>query len=412
MILLYNLGLLLAGLLVGLPALVWVLLSVRRRVGFSQRLLPLPASRANSIWIHAASVGEAEAATPLVEALIERQVALVATTTTATGRSRLKTRFPGLSVRLAPLDLPGLVQLSCRRARLRLLILVETELWPNTISAALSAGADVGIVSGRLSDASFPHYLRARRFFAPLLRQVSWIDARSEEDRQRFVDLGARPERTRVGGDLKLDRAPAGPAPPELLESLGRGPFLVAGSTHPGEEEALLAAWQALRSAPGVAPRLILVPRHPERATQVRTTARRYGAEVGMRSEGADSSEVIVVDSVGELRALYGLADLVFCGGTLVPVGGHNLLEPVQAGKIVIHGPHTQNQRSLEALLAPLGVLRPVAGSRELGEVIRALWADPARNRPAVEAREILEAHRGALARALERVRLTGMLDA
>jgi 3-deoxy-D-manno-octulosonic-acid transferase len=398
---LYNV-LLLVALVVAAPLwVVWLAGSARLRSGFAERLRPLDAGRAGGVWLHAASVGEVEAAAPLLDALTAHGIPVIATTSTATGRERLRARQPGLRVRLAPLDLPGLVHLSLRRAQVAVVVLVETEIWPNLIWAARDQGREVAIVSGRISDASFPTYRRLRFLFGPVLRRTSRIAARSSEDRDRFRALGVPVERATVGGDLKLDRAPAPPPDAALREAVGPGPFLLGGSTHTGEEEALLRAFRELRAeAPEL--RLILAPRHPERAPQVCAMARRSGLGVGLRSEGAANQPIVVLDTLGELGSLYALAELVFAGGTLAPVGGHNLVEPVQVGRVVVHGPHLENQRSQARLLEPLGVLHPIDGAAQLTETLHALWADPQRNLPAARAGKSLEAHRGATARALE----------
>lgn len=401
MIWLYNV-LCVAGLILGAPVwLAWVLASSSRRRGFAERWTPLPRLSEGTVWVHVASVGEAEAATPLLSRLREHGVPLLATSMTVTGRDRLRERFPSLPVRLVPLDLPGLVDWSVRRARVRTLVLVETELWPNLIRATVAAGGRVVIVSARISDRTYRRYQRARLFFRPLLRRVDRLGARSDADRARFAALGAREDRATLMGDLKLDRPPPAAPSEALKQALGPGPFLIGGSTHVGEEEALLSVWLELRNGPAPRLRLLLAPRHPERVPAVSLSVRRHGARFGLRSAGASEAEVVIVDTMGELASMYGLADLVFCGGTLSPVGGHNLLEPVQAGRVVVHGPYIQNQRHQEQLLRPFGVLRRVENARELGPVLRALWADPQRNAPAEAARAGLLAHRGAAERAL-----------
>jgi len=392
-------------LILGAPVwLPWVFLSASRRRGFAERCSALPARPAPTIWLHAASVGEAEAAAPLIARMQERGLPLVLTTSTVTGRDRLRARFSELPVQLIPLDLPGLAQRSLRRARVRTLVLVETELWPNLMRAATTAGVRVVIVSARISDRSYRWYLRLRPLFASLLCDVDRVGARSETDRARFTALGVREERATLVGDLKLDRPPALAASEELRGALGPGPFLIGGSTHAGEEEALLRAWRELREGAASGLRLLLVPRHPQRVPAVCTLLERHGARFGLRSEGAADAEVVIVDTVGELASLYALADLVFCGGTLARVGGHNLIEPVQAGRVLVHGPHLENQRHQEQLLRPFGVLHRVGDSKELGRVLGELWADPERDAPAERARQGLLAHRGAVERALELV--------
>jgi 3-deoxy-D-manno-octulosonic-acid transferase len=400
----YNVLLLLL-LLPALPfALAWLAASRRARAGLAERLTPPRRSPEPVVWVHAASLGEAEAAAPLVAALLERGIPARVTALTVTGRDRVRARFRGLSVRLAPLDLPGLVHASVARMRARVLVLVETELWPNLLAATRAAGGRIVLVSARVSDRSFPRYRALGRFFAPALEAMHAIGARSDEDRRRLLALGAPPERTSVVGDLKLDRPPAGPPGPELRAALGPGPLLVGGSTHAGEEEALVESWRALRAGPAPGLRLVLVPRHPERAAQVLAAARRLGADAGMRSADPAGRDVVVVDTVGELGAIYHLADLVFCGGTLAPIGGHNLFEPVIAGKVVVHGAHLENQRSQQALLAPLGVLHAADDARALTGVFSRLWSDPRRHAPAERAGPLLEAHRGAVERALRLV--------
>jgi 3-deoxy-D-manno-octulosonic-acid transferase len=228
------------------------------------------------------------------------------------------------------------------------------------------------------------------------------VGARSVEDGRRFVDLGLPPERLSVVGDLKLDR----PAPPfpaeELRAAVGPGPILLAGSTHPGEEAALLDAWARLVARTASKLRLVLAPRHVERSAAVVDLARGRGAAVGLRTRGAAAADVVVLDTIGELASLYAVADVVFCGGSLVPVGGHNLLEPVRAGKVVLHGPHLENQRTQVEVLRPLGVLHPVADESALEATLERLWKDGDRNEPARAAIAVLDGHRGAATRTLD----------
>ena len=405
MIVVYD-ALLVIALLATAPLLLaaWLLGAFGPRASLLERLRPLARMPEGTVWVHAASVGEAEAATPLVAALVERGVPVIVTALTLNGRARLRARLPGVPSRLMPLDLPGLVHRSLARARVAVVVLVETELWPSLIHAALAGGTRVIVAGGRISDRSYPRYRLLRPFFAPLLARLHQVGARSSLDAERFVALGTRGERCSVVGDLKLDRdAPPAPSP-GLVDALGAGPFLVGGSTHPGEEEALLSAWRRLRDAGAANLRLVLAPRHPERTQDVCKTVRRHGARAGLRTQGAADCEVVVLDSVGELSSLYHLADLVFVGGTLAHVGGHNLVEPVQAGRVVVHGPHTENQRTQQNLLEPLGVLTRVENAAGLECALVALWADPERNAPARDAAKHLDLHRGATGRVLELV--------
>jgi 3-deoxy-D-manno-octulosonic-acid transferase len=395
---LYNLILLP---LVLLAAPLVLLVSPRARAGLGERLSPLARRARECVWVHAASVGEVEAAAPLIAELRAAGRDVIATALTETGRARLRALDPGCSARLAPLDLPGLVGASLARARVRALVLVETELWPNLIRSAQRRGVRVVLVSARISDRSLPRYRRMRWLFADLLRRLDALGARSEVDRARFVELGVRAEVAHVSGDLKLAR-PAPPPPGDsLCAALGPGPFLLGGSTHAGEEAALLDAWRALRAGGAAGLRLLLAPRHPQRAAEVASLAEASGASAGLRSRGAAGAQVVVLDGVGELGSVYRLCALCFVGGSLVPVGGHNLLEPVQAGRVALHGPHVHNQRAQLELLAPLGVLHAVRDAEELRLTLARLWADPQRDAAARAAQPVLEAHRGAARRAL-----------
>ena len=256
------------------------------------------------------------------------------------------------------------------------------------------------LVGGRISDRAFPRYRRFRPLFRVVLSHLSRVGAQSDQTAERFAALGVPRERISVVGDPKLDRpAPAAPSA-ELLRAIGPGPLLLGASTYEEEERALLSAWRALRKqVPDL--RLVLVPRHPERAPRAAALAREAEAEVALRSAGGAAADVVVVDTLGELASLYFLADLVFAGGTLANVGGHNLLEPVQAGKVVVHGPYTQNQRHQLELLEPLEVLHRVEGSHQLGAKLGALWKDPERNRPAQRAGDALRRQRGTVERVL-----------
>jgi 3-deoxy-D-manno-octulosonic-acid transferase len=399
MVLLYNLVLALFAPLVALP---WLLLSRRARKGLAQRLTPLPASWSADIWLHAASVGETEAAVPLLAELEKRGIQAVATTQTLTGQENLGRRLPGLHTRLVPLDFAPLVRASFARLSPRVLILVETELWPNLVWSAHSSGARVLLVSARISDRSFPRYRRLGRLVRAILSSVDAIGTRSEADADRFVALGAPRERVRTTGDLKLDRPPPPEPDDELRRAVGRGPLLVAGSTHAREEESVLRAFQTLRKRGAPEIRLVLAPRHVERAEGLLPLIRSRGLRPALRTRGAAGADVVVLDTIGELASLYGLADLVFCGGSLVPVGGHNLFEAATAGKVVVHGPHLENQRTQVELLKPMGVLQEVGGAEELEATLERLWREPDRHRPAREAATALALHRGAASRSLD----------
>jgi 3-deoxy-D-manno-octulosonic-acid transferase len=349
-----------------------------------------------------ASVGEAEAAAPLLSELRARGISVVATAQTVAGRETLRRCVPGVRARLCALDVGPLVRGSLAAVEPRVVALVETELWPGLILEARRRGCAVVVVSGRISDRSLPRYRLARPLVARVLRSLHTVAARSEEDARRFVELGAPAERVRVVGDLKLDRPAPPPASHDLLGAIGPGPILLAGSTHGEEEEILLEAWSRLRANAASKLRLVLAPRHVERAARVLACARERGAEAELRTGGAASADVAVLDTIGELASLYASADLVFVGGSLVPVGGHNLLEPVRAGRVLVHGPHLANQRAQAELLAPLGVLHSAESLEQLVAVLGRLWSDPDRHAPARRAVAALERHRGASRRSAE----------
>jgi 3-deoxy-D-manno-octulosonic-acid transferase len=306
--------------------------------------------------------------------------------------------------RLAPLDHPWCVETALRRVSPALLTLVETELWPSWIAAAERSGVPVVLVSGRLSDGSFAGYRRFGGIFRRALGRVAAVGARSELDAERFRALGAPAARVSVTGDLKLEPQDSSPAPAdELVALLGDAPRIVAGSTRPGEEALWLDALDRIEQG-GAAPALVLVPRQPARAGEVERLASRRGRRVLLRGRAAGqklaAGDVLVVDTMGELAALYGRSSVAFVGGTLVPVGGHNILEPVLAGRPVLHGPHTESVRHAVEILEGSGAGRVAADADALARVALAWLNDPERTRALGEAgRAALEPHRGSTAR-------------
>jgi 3-deoxy-D-manno-octulosonic-acid transferase len=234
-------------------------------------------------------------------------------------------------------------------------------------------------VSGRLSDRSFPRYRRVRPWLRRVLANVTAIGARSEADAERFVALGAEPARVRVTGDLKLEPEPQVPLAAELAAALGQLPLFVAGSTHPGEEEAALAALAAAE-ARGAALALVLAPRRVGRAAEIAALApgRRVQRRSALAGPPLRAGDVLILDTLGELAALYARASIAFVGGTLAPgVGGHDPAEPAHAGVPVCFGPHTQNARAAAELLLACGAGERVADARALGRVVSAALADP-----------------------------------
>lgn len=403
--------------MVGAPVWIpWVLLSRKRRTNLPERLglrgVPPPTSADGrpTVWVHAVSVGETLAAVPLLRLLRRRisDVRQIITSVTLTGRETAVKSLSGVTDEgfYFPFDLPGLCGRFLDRLRPDVVVIVETEIWPNFIAACARRGVPVVIVNGRLSQRSFAGYMRFRWFFAPILRTLRTISAQTVEDAERFIELGAPRENVTVGGNLKFDVSPpeiaASPLSGLLLREKAAGAlWVVAGSTHDGEEADLLRAFLAAREAnPSL--RLLLAPRHPERFDAVEALVRREGVSMVRRTsipEGAQRlpEPVLLLDTVGELSGAYAAADLAFVGGSLVPKGGHNVLEPSWHGVPTIVGPHMENFREIaDAFLAGNALLR-VAGKEELEDRLARFAADPSVFRETGRrAKDLLETFRGA----------------
>ncbi|MCW4152040.1 lipid IV(A) 3-deoxy-D-manno-octulosonic acid transferase [Halomonas sp. 18H] len=371
------------------------------------------------LWLHCASVGEVQAARPLIVALCRDypQRRLVLTTMTATGAERalalaeqLRQEEAGgeVSHHFLPLDFAGSAQRFVTRLQPALAIFFETELWPNLLASCARHEVPVAVVNGRLSARSFPTYRRLSRLMAEALSHVDWLGAKSAEDAERFRALGMAPHATTVTGSLKFDMAideRARSVSERLRTHLGQRPVWVAGSTHPGEDEPLLAAHARLRETlPDSL--LILVPRHPQRFEAVAELCAASSMPWARRSLGETPSPATAVylgDTMGELCALYGAADLAFVGGSLVPVGGHNLLEPAVMGVPVLTGPELANFADLAETLREQSALVEISDGNSLAEALRRLWADaPERARLARAGQAVVAANQGALRGTLE----------
>lgn len=366
-----------------------------------------PAHAPVAVWVHAVSVGETLAALPLIRALVQRHGAqrVWVTTTTPTGSERVQAAL-GTQVlhSYAPYDLPGAVARFLERVRPQQVVIMETELWPNLFYALHARGVALTIANARLSPRSFRGYGRVARFARSVLQNVTRVAAQSSADGASFEHLGA--PRVEVLGNLKFDVDPpqaqidAGRA---LRERMGAHAVWVAASTHEGEEDAALRAHAELRKRHADA-RLILVPRHPQRFDAAARAIERAGMAFARRSAlpATLDAPVLLGDSLGEMWMYLASADLAFVGGSLVPVGGHNVLEPAALGLPVLFGPHMHNFIAARDLLLGCGCAVQVDDAATLAHALAEQLDDAARRTRMGEAgRLAVMANRGALQRLL-----------
>lgn len=392
--------------------------------GWRERFGFLPASfqqsAARAVWIHGVSVGETLAVAGLVKELQRRfpQRKIFLSHVTPAGRAAGETRLPGLAGRFyLPLDWSWSVRRALSRIRPALLLIVETELWPNLLQAAHECGARVVVVNARLSDRSLRRYRLVQRFMRRVLENVDLICAQSAREAERFRSLGAESERVAVTGNLKFDAKP--PEAGELtaclekaLQLAPRSPVIVAASTMPGEETLLLSAWAEIRRVHPQA-LLILAPRHPARFETVAQLLAREGWTFIRRTalEGnqqklasqISATEILLLDTIGELAGIFKVGDVVFVGGSLVPTGGHNLLEPAFWAKPIVFGPHMENFQDIAQLFLEAGAALQVLDLQSLSRTILLLVGDTTRRQQlGAAAKELLECESGATVRVLE----------
>jgi len=379
----------------------------RERFGF----FPAPGFN-GSLWVHAVSVGEVNAAEPLIKALMVAypDAPLVVTTVTPTGSERVLQLF-GESVYnvYLPYDLPFAIRSFLRKLRPQLAIIVETEIWPNLYFGCRRRGIPLLIANARLSERSLRGYAPLKGLVRAALRCVSHIAAQSRTDAARYRLLGAEPTQLSVCGNLKFDM----PMPAEA-ESTGRAfrqawgpgrPVWIAASTHEGEEMPVLEAHlKVLERLPDAL--LLIAPRHPERFRQVESAVRNLGFHVATRSADGlpgSSTQCFVIDTMGELMPFYASADVAFVGGSLVSIGGHNVLEPASLSTPVVVGTHTFNFEEITVTLINEGGGLRIDAPDELGEVVRNLLRDePERKRMGLAARHVFESERGAVERVMK----------
>lgn len=398
-----------------LPVAAPLLLLQARRRGrhwppIAQRLgYRLPRVEPGGVWIQAVSVGEVAVARPLLAELRRRFPGLptMLSSTTSTGLQVATGQHLADAIVPFPIDLPGPVRRALELARPRLVVLVETELWPELLAGCQQRSIPVILANARVSDRSFKGYSAIRHLLRPLLEPVTLVLAQSDGDAERLAAMGVNAERIRVVGNVKFDAAPVGPEPAVLarLRALAGGrPVWVSGSTAEGEEDAVIAAASALGVRPN--PFLILAPRHPERAGTVVDLAEAHGLRVARRSRLDDATgplDAVVLDTIGELAAIYQIGTVAFVGGSLVPVGGHNPIEPARYGVPVLTGPHIRNFAAVYREFVSAGAARVVQGRAELVAAAAAWLADPANARRAGEAgKALLARHAGATARTID----------
>jgi 3-deoxy-D-manno-octulosonic-acid transferase len=330
------------------------------------------------LWVHAVSLGEMSAAAPLVRALcaLHPETPLVLTTATPAGRARAHSLFAKADIRFLPYDTPGAMRRFLARIKPRLAVIMETELWPNLYRECARRGVPLLLANARLSAKSVSRYRRFGHLFSDLLRDNVLIAAQSAADAARFTSIGAR--HVSVVGNVKFDLQVDATVKTRglgLRAQFGPRPVWIAGSTHSGEDEAVLHAHrELLESAPTAL--LVLVPRHRERFEAVAKLLAGQGLRYARRSAGdgvSDEIPVLLVDTLGELASLYATADVAFVGGSLVPIGGHNLLEPAALGIPVLTGRYTANSRDIAALLLEHGAAREVTDAAELSHALKAL---------------------------------------
>jgi len=382
----------------------------RRTEWAERRARALPVLNPGGVWLHGASVGEAGIVTGLARAIRARHgnLPLAVSAYTTTGRARLPAPPEIDAAFFVPLDFPACVRRVLQAVQPSLFALVETELWPNLMHEAQAAGVPIVVLNGRLSVRSMNRYRRLSRLLRPPLERLARVGAQSQADAARFAELGVPASVIEVTGNIKYDLSiPVGDGERwrRLLRLSPDRPVVVAGSTAAGEESLILDAVDIARRAhPELL--LILAPRYPLRADDVAAQVQGRGWSMRRLSAGRDRDvsglEVLLVDTVGDLAALYGVASVAFVGGTLVPRGGHNVLEPAAHGVPVLYGPHTESVTEPSETLERAGGALRVADSQELGRAISGLLEDEAeRTGMGRRGRQVLEDNRGALERSM-----------
>ncbi|WP_298622823.1 lipid IV(A) 3-deoxy-D-manno-octulosonic acid transferase [uncultured Legionella sp.] len=366
------------------------------------------------VWLHAVSLGEVIAATPLIDAMLDKQWSVLVTTMTPTGSERVRARFgTKVSHRYVPYDLPGALKRFFKQTRPRVGVVMETELWPNLIYQAHAAKVPLLLANARLSERSSKGYMKLKFLFKPILNQFSAILAQSDDDAKRFIALGARKERVQVLGNMKFDLQTNTIDVAKfntIKEHWGADrTVVIAASTHDDEEARILAQLRRLQQAiPGVV--LLIAPRHPERFQAVYQLSVQAGFNTGLRSNPdtlSYANDVVVLDSLGELLGLFQISDYAFVGGSLVPVGGHNVLEPIAMNVPVISGNQVHNFKAICNDLKDAKAIRIVHQADELIDTIIALHHDKESQELMVKnATAVLERNKGSVVKHLQKIEL------
>jgi len=374
------------------------------------------------IWVHAASVGEVFCCIPLLNKIKKEfpDSKIVLTTMTSTGNETAKTSLPEADqVLFVPIDHPLFIRRAIEKIQPNVLLIAETELWPNLLRSCGKKGIPIVLFNGRISQKSFRRYLLFKFFFKKYLKYISLFLMQTEEDRMRIIDIGGESQKTIAVGNLKFDQTFPSftqEAVGELAKALGlngRKKIFIAGSTHPGEEEILVGLYKELKKM-DLHLVLILAPRHLQRLEEVEkilkkesiSWLRKTSLSTGAGRPDQERPDVILLDTMGELMGLYSLGTLVFVGGSLVPVGGHNPLEPLFFKKCVLFGPHMFNFLEISSRLTETGGAIQVSGKEELlSQLKRLLFDEGARKEVGEKGYQFLQRHQGVRERMFEEIR-------
>ena len=380
---------------------------IRERLGYYQGSHP-----ASVIWFHAVSVGEAEAVFPLVKRMQAQFPAkkILVTTTTPTGSARVKAVLTDTVEHVyLPYDLPGAVGRFLAEFKPELAVIMETEIWPNLFAGCAENGIPLYMINARLSAKSARGYLKIPCLVRPTLAHVSLIATQTQADADRFIQIGADESKVRTVGNLKYDIDMA----PDIIErgkrlktELFAGRFVwIIASTHKHEEDIFLELYRDIKAdIPDLL--VLIVPRHPERFAEVERLCRQAGLNVATRSSGrpcTKDTDVFLLDKMGELKLFYAAADLAFVGGSMVPVGGHNILEPAALGVPTLFGPHMNNFKEIERKILECDAAIQCRDEQEIGATVRSLYADRERRKElAKRGRQFIEQNRGTLDRVVQ----------